>query len=244
MLGGGPTFDRVIANEHAVYVRIYVIENHVWAFAIMTNNDVLQTKYIVTMTNRDIPTLSSTSIGDSVYIVIENVTKHMGTTYNDADMSDLTTITINNSSNSNSYGTWTSTIEPDNVTVELNCVVVDNSNYVVIAKCDSDITWPKSVFNRVPIWADNGRALFGYSGNINYAMFGTRSFSFNGSIPSSWNESILYDVTGHESNLTIGDGDDKVTIMGLPESFVSYWVNMGAQAYMGNGRAMLVPPDL
>ena len=240
---GGITFDRVIANEHAVYVRMYVPGVvKVWSIVIMIDNDILQTKYVANIHNYI--TLSSTSIGDLLYIVIENVTKHMGTSYNDADMfKEITTITINDDSDSRVYGTWTSTIEPDNITVELDCVVVDNSTNVVVAKCDSETTWSESVFNRIPISIDS-HAQFGYSTITNLPMFGTAYFPIDGSITQSWNESIRYNVTGSGSSLTIGDGDDKVTIMKLPESFVSHWVDtIHAKAYMGDDRVMLVPPN-
>ena len=204
------------------------------ALVIMTNNDITQTKY-VGFTDSGI-TLSSSSIGDSLHIVIYDVTKYIGTSYNDAGMiGDSTKITIDNGSGSYLPGTWTSTIKPDNVTVELDCVVVENNNSVVIAKCDSETTWDDSVFNRIPIVVSGG-AKFGYS-SINYALFGTDKFSVKGLVPGGWSQ---YNVDGNGSNLTI---NDQVTIMGLPESFVNHWVNMGAKAYMGGLFAMLVPPD-
>ena len=237
--GGGGTLDRVVMNNwQDTYVRMYVNSGaEVWSIVIVKANDILQTKYVAG--DLHIP-ISSTSIGDSVHIVIKNVTKNMGTSYNDADMkTDETTITINDGSDSSSYGTWTSTIEPENVTVELNCKVVDNSTDVIIAKCYSETTWDESVFNRIPIAGTGGTyAYFGYGGSTNRAMFGTRLFFFNELIPSGWNE---YNVTGSGSYLTIGN---QLTIKNLPESFVSHWVNtIHAKAYMGNGYMMFVPPE-
>ena len=218
-----------------VYVRMYVDEGEVWSLAIMKANDVLQTKYIMYPYN-DI-TINS-SIGASLYIVIENVTKHMSTSYADADMNnDPTTITIDGGSDS-AYGTWTSTIEPDNSKVELNCKIVENDGTIVTAKCISESTWSESVFNRIPIWIDRmgAYACFGINSITNHMLFGEGYFSVYGSIPGGWNE---YNVTGSGTSLKI---DNQFTIMNLPESFVSYWVNMCAKAYMGNDRVLLVPP--
>ena len=229
----------MIANEHAVYVRMYTGDSGiVRALAIMIDNDILQTKYVVGSEQTAVK-VGSLSIGDSLHIVIENVTKHMGTTENDAvKFNDPTKITIGSGSDPYAMGTWTSTIKPDNETVELDCKVVNYNNPITTIKCDSDNYWPDSVFNRIPIGIVNIYTQFGSDSDINHAMFGTDSLSFVGSVPSGWNE---YNVTGSGSYLTI---DNRVTIMGLPESFVSHWVNtIHAKAYMGNGYMMLVPPD-
>ena len=238
MRGGGGTLDRVVINNWPeVYVRMYMGEGNVYELAIMIDNDVTQTKYVANMPYTI--ALSSTSVGKSVHIVIDNVTKNMGQKLSDAQMNVATTITINDGFDSSSYGTWTSTIEPDNVTVELDCEVVDNSTDVIVSKCGPDL-WPNSVFNRIPILVSSD-ASFGYGSDTNYVMFGKQSFPVEGSVHSSWNESILYDVGGHESSLTI---NNQLTIMGLPESFVSHWVNtIHAKAYMGTGYVMLVPPS-
>ena len=229
----------MVANEHAVWVRMYVNGGIVYSLAIMVDNDILQTKYIAFMLWSDI-TISSTSIDDSVYIVINNVTKNMGTTYNDAMMvKELIGITINDEYYSDSQGTWTSTIEPDNVTVKLNCKIVDNSTSVIISKCDSKTTWGESVFNRIPIRL-GGIACFGFDSTINHVMFGTDILPIEGSAHSSWNESIRYDVTSDGSSLVLGN---QVTIKDLPESFVSHWTDMGAEALMDTGHAILIPPD-
>ena len=239
---GGGTLDRVVVNNWPpVYVRMCVEGGKLKAFAIMTNNDVLQTKYVADMGMEGLVISSSLSIGDLVHIVIENVTKHMGTSFDDANMNkEKTKIVIGFDSDSR-YGTWTSIIEPDNVTVELDCEVVGTYGKIVTAKCNSETTWPDSVFNRIPIYT----TMFGSDYTTNQALFGIDGFSKKGSVPSGWDE---YNVTGSGSSLTIGD--NQLTIMGLPESFVSYWVDtihakawMGTNAY-GNSRAMLVPPDL
>ena len=233
--GGGPMFDRVVANEPpSTWVRMYMYSGFAMSIVIMTNNDILQTKYMAGIWRG--LRLSSSSIGDSLHIIIENVTNHMGISYDDAKMmTEYATIIIGSKSDSQSRGTWTSTIVPENVTVELDCVVVDNSNSIVTAKCGSD-QWSESVFNRIPIRIDNG-AQFGYDDTTNHAMFGKTDFSIDGSVPSGWKQ---YGVTGSGSNFTIGN---QFTIMSLPESFVSHWANMGAQALMGDDRIMLVPPD-
>ena len=239
MRGGGTTFDRVIANEHGIYVRMRVDWGYIlYALAIMKANDILRLKYLAVLDNT-INLDKPFTVGSHVHIVIENVTKNMGTSENDADMRETTKITIGSGFDSTSRGTWTSTIIPKNVTVELNCEVVKVNGDDITAKCDSETTWDESVFNRIPLWA-SGSASFGLNGATNRMLFGIDAFLKEGSVPSGWNESIRYNVTGHESNLTIGN---QVTIIGLPESFVSHWVSMGAQAYMGKYYAMLVPPD-
>ena len=238
--GGGDSIDRVIANEHAVYARIYVDEVGVaWGLSIMIDNDVTQTKCFG-YTNG--VTTNTLSLGDSVHIVIDNVTKNMGTKYEDTKMKEVTTNRINRGYSLYAQYTWTSTVKPDDVKMELDCKVVDDSTNVIIAKCDSETTWGDSVFNRLFIYFGESSLSWVYNGPVNLVLFGTRSFPFKGSVSSSsWNESIRYDVSGHESNLTIGN---QLTIMGLPESFVSHWVNtIHAEALMGTDRIMLVPPD-
>ena len=212
---------------------MYVYRGNAYSLAIMIDNDILQTKYVAS-----IYIGTTTSIGDSLHIVIENVTKNMDTTLDDAKMKkEYTTVTIGSGSDSSSYGTWTSTIESNNVTVELECEVVEVNGDIVTAKCDSDNYWPDSVFNRIPMWMEYGNVYFGFGSGINSMLFGTNEFKYSGTVPSEWKQ---YNVTGHESNLTFGN---QCTIMGLPESFVSYWVDMGAHAYLGNLYAMLVPHD-
>ena len=241
----GDVLDRVMMNEHAVYVRICVYEMSVYALAIMTDNDILQTKYMVYMWVID-PLDQELSIGDSVHIIIENVTENMGTTIDDAAMMNMTTICVNNVSDLQSYGIWASTVKPENVTVELDCKVVEvveNSTSVITAKCNSETTWGESVFNRIQIWVNGEEAIFGYDWDTNRVLFGTRSFPMEGSVPYGWKQ---YNVTGNGSNLTIGG---KLTIMDLPESFVSYWVDtIHANAWMGRDEdyddvIMLVPPE-
>ena len=217
------------------------------ALAIMKANNVLQTKYIASMLYGI--SFDATSIGSSVHIVIDDVTQNMNTTRNDAFISkELTKITINDNSYSDSKGTWTSTIEPPNSRVELNCVVVEVNGVVagdvVTAKCVSESTWDESVFNRVPIWFGgvyNTHAYIGSGTSYHKPLFGTNKFKYDGSYPDEWNESIRYDVTGNGSSLTIGN---QLTIKDLPIDFVSHWVDtIHTKAYMGANHAMLVPPD-
>ena len=241
---GGGTLDRVVVNEpQYVYVRMYVDGGNVIGIVIMTNNDVTQTKYIAG--GFYIGFSSSLSIGDMMHIVINNVNTHMGTELVDAKMMRgvFTKITIGSASDPDARGTWTSTILPDNTRVELDCKVVDNSNSIITAKCDSETTWGKSVFNRIPIYINSG-AQFGFIDTTNHILFSTKSFQTEGSIPSGWSR---YNMTGHESNLTIGN---QFTIMGLPESFVSHWVDtihakawIGKDKYTDNYYAMFVPPE-
>ena len=151
---GGGTLDRVVVNKqmNEGWVRMYMDGGNVKAIVIMNDNDTLRLKYIAYVYNGI--ALSSTSIGNSLHIVIENVTKHMGTAWNDGMMyreEESTTITINDGSDSRVYGTWTSTIVPENVTVELDCFVVENDGTIVTANCYLEITWDESVFNRIPI---------------------------------------------------------------------------------------------
>ena len=230
----------MIANERGIYVRMRVSGGNMQALAIMKANDILQTKY-VTHWFSNIVYFGSPSIGDSVYIVIDDVTQNMETSWNDATLGEqgYTAVYINNDNYNYAYGTWTSTIEPNNSKVELNCVVVDNSTDVIVAACYSETTWDESVFNRIPIRAESGNNIkFGAWNDINHALFGTDSFQIIGSVPSEWKQ---YSISGHGSNLTIGD--NQLTIMGLPESFVSHWANMGAKVCMGNYYGMFVPPN-
>ena len=201
--------------------------------AIMKANDVFQTKYVALLYG--IIYIDS-SIGAPLHIVINDVTKNVGTSYENAQMNKETTIYINDGYDPSSYGTWTSTIKPNNVTVELDCVVVEVNNDMVTARCDSETMWPESVFNRIPIRIYSGNAQFGYSSITNRVLFGTDGFKCDGSIPDEWSQ---YNVGSSGSSLTIGN---RFTIKELPESFVSHWVDMGAKAYMGNKYIMLVPP--
>ena len=191
--------------------------------------------------------IGSSSIGDLVHIVIDNVKTNTGTGSNDASMNDKTTIYIGSGSSSNVRGIWTSTIEPQESRVELDCEVVKTSDVagiggsIVTARCYSDTDWPDSVFNRLPINIVSmiSSITFGPGSYTNVVLLGTNQFRFYiyGSVPSGWSR---YNVTGSGSSLTI---NNQLTITDLPESFVSHWVNMGAKAYMGGDRAMLVPPD-
>lgn len=229
-----------------IYVRMYVIRgNIVQALAIINNNDILQTKYVVTL--NPYITLPTISIGDSLHIVINDVIKHMGITYYDAWATDETTMYINNVFTSVAYGTWTSTIKPPNSRVELVCKVVKTNGNIVTTKCVCNGIWNESVFNRIPIQLTSD-ALFGFDDLTHQLLFGTNEFRREGSAPSGWNQ---YNVTRSGSSLIIGG---QVTINGLPESFVSYWVDtIHVKAYMGmndvmgpingDGYAILVPPD-
>ena len=222
----------MIANEHAVYVRMYVYRGNAYSLAIMIDNDILQTKYVAS-----IYIGTTTSIGDSLHIVIENVTKNMDTTLDDAKMKkEYTTVTIGSGSDSQTCSTWTSTIEPDNSKVELNCKIVENDGTIVTAKCISETTWPNSVFNRIPMWIRGSSAVVGSYNRVNRVLFGTNSFPVKGSLPRSWTQC---DVSGHASNLTICE----FTIMELSESFVNHWVNMGAKAFFEDGYAILISPE-
>ena len=236
----GGTLDRVVVNEPGiVYVRMYIYTRAMAGLAIMTDNDVLQTKFIGYDQFCEIP---ASSISNSFHIIIDNVLTNMGTTWNDANMNaKKTTIRINDNSYKVLRGTWTSTIEPDNVTVELDCKVVKTDWNFITAKCGPDL-WHESVFNRIPIRiSSSGEAHISTDSMVNQALFGTNSFSIEGSITQSWDGSTRYNVTGSGTSLTF---NDQVTITGLPESFVSYWVNtIHAKAYMGNDYAMLVPPE-
>ena len=234
MRGGGGTLDRVVVNKpSSIWMRIYTFNGNMYSFAIMADNNVLQTKYMAGMYTY----IGSLFIGYSLHIVVENVTKNMGTSlYED------TVIRIGNGSNINAIGTWTSTIVPENVTVELECKVVEmnEDTSVVTAKCDSKTMWSKSVFNRIYMGvypADNNIHIGGEPPMQH--LFGYNGFGYSGSIPSGeWSQ---YNVTGSGSSLIIGD---QLTIMNVPESFVSHWVDtIHAKALMGNSRIILVPHD-
>ena len=252
--------DRMVVNEpHVVYIRMYIEDyeddeyeeeeekekkEDIQGLVIMKDNDILQTKYIAMLLWCYVPS-DSLSIGNSLHIVIENVTQNMGTGLKDAMMDKDTTIIINDEYETYSYGIWTSTIEPDDPRVELNCKIVKNNGTIVTAKCITDTDWPDSVFNRIPIYAFFNNAFFGGADPINYALFGKWLFSTDEYVPYGWSQ---YNVSGYGSNLTI---NDQVTIMGLPESFVSYWVDtIHAKAMMGryvygmhnDEYVMLVPP--
>ena len=228
---GGGTLDRVVVNKpSSVWMRIYTFNGNMYSFAIMNDNDVFQTKYLASMYTY----IGSLSIGYSLHIVVENVTKNMGTSlYED------TVIRIGNGSNINAIGTWTSTIVPENVTMELDCKVVEMNGNIVTAKCDSKTMWSESVFNRIYMGvypADNNIHMC--ANTPIQRLFGYEGFGYSGSIPSGeWSQ---YNVTGSGSSIIVGN---QLTIMNVPKSFVSHWANMGAQALMGNNRIILVPPD-
>ena len=231
-------------NWPDVYVRMHMNYGmYIRGLAIMVNNDVLQTKFIGSNTYDDI-TASFTS--NPFHIVIEDVWMNTGISYSDVQINSNTKILINDNEYTLLRCTWTSTVKPDNVTVELDCEKVYEvsssiTGYVVAAKCKSKTTWPKSVFNRIPMVVNRKTTNFGCSDSpTNQVLFDTWEFNHEGSVPSSWNESTRYSVTGSGSSLTI---NDQFTITGLPESFVSHWVDMGAKALMGGDRAMLVPPE-
>ena len=234
--GGGESFDKVVVNKQSeVYVRMYVTGGFVLALAIMNDNDILKTRFISHNEDYRIPV---SSISNPFHLVINNVWINTETSSSDVSMKQNTDIHVND--RYWLWGTWTSTVEPDNTRVELDCEVVKNSNGIITAKCNSETTWPDSVFNRIPLYINSGGAVYiGSRTAINRVLFGSDSFSKEGFITQPWNGSTRYNVTGSRSNLTIGN---QVTIMGLPESFVSYWVNMGAETLMGDSYAMLVPP--
>ena len=129
-----------------MYVNIYA--KILYALAIMNDNDMTQTKYIA----HDIDTRldEAPSIGDKIHIVIDNVTQNTGTSLNDAMMSETTTIKFNDKSVSNVKGTWTSTILPNELRVELIGEVINISGDIVTTKCLTNTNWPDSVFNRLP----------------------------------------------------------------------------------------------
>ena len=235
--GGGATFDRVIANEHWIYVRMMMGVIYMDSIVIMSNNDVTQTKFIGYNIDGEI---SSPSISNPFHIVIDDVWMNTGTSLSDAQMDQNTVICADGYTYPLLWGTWTSTVKPDNTRIELDCEAVENSNGIVTAKCVSETTYGESVFNRIPICVSGNSVYIGGDGVINRILFGRNSFSKEGSITQKWDESTRYKVSGHESNLTI---NDQFTIMNLPESFVSYWVNtIHAEALMGDDHIMLVPP--
>ena len=209
------------------------------ALAIMTNNDVTQTKFIGYNPNWQIP---ASFISKPFHMVIENVWINTGTSTSDVVMKQSTKLHINNDEY-DLWCTWTSTVKPDNTTVELDCEVVKTDGNIVTAKCGLD-QWPNSVFNRIPIWPLSG-AMFGGYNTINQALFSTKTFEIEGSITQSWDGSTRYNMTTNDgTSLTI---NDQFTIKNLPTDFVSHWVNMGAKALIGQtrdtgNRAMLVPP--
>ena len=236
---GCDSFDRVVANEHGIYVRMYVDGGTMSALAIMTDNDTLQTKFIG---YEPYGNINAAFISNPFHIVIDNVwTDEEASVVNNALIYQITKIHINNDENT-LYCTWTSTVKPDNTRVELNCKVVETSGSIVTAKCDSETTWPESVFNRIPIRISGG-AQFGSTSLNNQALFGTNSFSTEGSITQSWDGSTRYNVTGSGTSLTI---NNQFTIKELPTDFVSHWVNIGAEALMGKkgyDYIILVPPN-
>ena len=240
---GGGTLDRVVVNEPGiVFVRMY-IPGYIQSLAIMTGNNVLQTKFIGYNRNLQI---HSSFTNNPFHMVIEDVWTNMGNSSSDVQMNYNTKLYINNDIKYTLRCTWTSTVKPDNTTMELDCEVVKTDGDIITAKCISETAWDKYVFNRIPIYTGTGDAYIGggVNGDINQLLFNTYSFPAKGSIKQSWDESTRYKVAGSESNLTI---NDQVTIMELPESFVSHWVNMRAEAYMGDiwgaDYIMLVPPD-
>ena len=238
--GGGDSFDRVVMNEpRVVYMRMY-IPGYVEAIVIMTDNDVLQTKFIGYNPNWQIP---ASFTNNPFHMVIEDVWKNMETSSSDVEMNYNTKIHINNDEY-DLWCTWTSTVKPNNVTVELDCEVVKTDGDIITAKCISETAWNKYVFNRLPIYIGTSNAYFGKNSKTNQVLFGKESFSKEGSVKQPWDGSTRYKVSGHESNLTI---NDQLTIKNLPTDFVSHWVNMRAEAYMGNiwgsVYAMLVPPN-
>ena len=245
-------FDRVVVDEHAdVYARMHVINHKANAISIMINNDVAQTKYFAWVNWVDLG--KDPSVDDDVHIVIENVTQNMGIISKDEELySETSPITINGRSNY-SGGTWTSTILPENVTVELNCKVVDVDgdiecrsirpsehgwgckNRRVTMKCESDETWSDSVMNRMPLFVDyEARYL------TNHVLFDTGQLITDGFYPEEWDGITRFSVTGEGSTLIIGD---QFAIYDLPESFVNHWLNMGAVALMGNSNIMLLPRE-
>ena len=206
------------------------------SLAIMTDNNVLQTKFIGYNSRDDIHYPSFTS--NPFHIVIDNVLTNMETSLSDVNMNYNTNLYINNRKYT-LWCTWTSTIKPDNVTVELDCEVVETSYPIITAKCGPDL-WSDSVFNRIPILAPmfGGDVQFGSAQSINRVLFGTDSFQYEGSTTQSWDGSTRYNVTGSGTNLTI---NDQVTIKKLPTEFVNHWVDIGAEALMGGSFIMLVP---
>ena len=240
--GGGGTLDRVVVNNWPpVYVRMYMEGEYVKGIAIMNDNDITQTKFIGSNPNDQI---HSSFTNNPFHMVIENVWINTGTSTNDVLMFQNTMVHINDGSGLPLRGTWTSTVKPDNTRVELDCEVVENDGSFITAKCDSETKWPNSAFNRIPILVNGVPIYIGSNMYTNQVLFGTNYFSKKGSITQSWDGSTRYNVTGSGTDLKI---NNQFTIPRLPESFVNYWVNMGAEALLGKnkqgiGYAILVPP--
>ena len=228
------SFDRVVMHEHAsVYARIHMHNHEANAISIMINNDVAQTKYFAWINWIDLG--KELSVGDDVHIIIDNVTKNMGIISNDVELySETSTITINGHSNY-SGGTWTSTIIPENVTVELTgkVVNVDKDIGLVTVKCESDESWSDSVMDRMPLFVDYEAKYL-----TNHVLFDTDQLITDGFYPEEWDETTRFSVTGEGSTLLIGD---QFAIYDLPESFVTHWLNMDAEALMGKSDIMLLP---
>ena len=258
MRGGGDLFDRVIANMHRE--ETYVRMNMNGGLAIMNDNDVTQTKYIAALSI----TIDSPSIGDSLHIVIDNVTQNMGTSLDDIKMTkESTTISINNESISDARGTWTSTILPDESRVELYCDVIGISGSIVTAKCLTDTNWPNSVFNRLPLRIE-------HIGIVNHPSYTEIFIIDNANIVSLLDIAtsyMIYDFhSDHWSNNnrlsisaydyygkdTFAFGDKLFYIQdSLPTNFVNHWVNtVHAELLMMYDKAhymyyygLFVPPE-
>ena len=129
------------------------------------------------------------------------------------------------------------------MTVELLGKVVEVNGNIITAKCESETTWSKYVFNRLPMRSIMMRMVtIGRDNITNRVMFGTDSFTFGGSADAKWTR---VDVSGNGSSLILGDNG---SIKDLPTDFVSHWVDMGAKAWIGkdeygDGYIMLVPPE-
>ena len=237
----------MVNEPRNVWVRMCVDARGSLGFVVMTDNDITQTKLIGHNVHANIP---SSFTSNSFHIVIENVCTNMGTSTNDMEMKQSTKLHINNDEYTLSC-TWTSTVEPDNVTMELDCEVmetsetVETSSSIIIAKCGPDI-WSDSVFNRVPMYIGSGAAYVSRDTIVNEILFNTLSFSTEGSITQSWDGSTQYKVTANDAtSLAI---NDQFTIKDLPKSFVSHCVNIGAKALLGKddagiGHAMFTPPN-
>ena len=245
----GGTLDRVVVNEPpSVWAKMYISGTILQALAIMIDCDSLQTKYIAGDINNPniIDLIELPDIGDKFHIIIENVTKNMETTYEHTRLSETTTMYIGNISSSNVQGTWTSTIVPENVTVELDCKVVENDGTIITAKCDSETTWPDSVFNRIPIRL-YGEVMFGVS-SVNALLFnGIDFFKYDimKVVINDWTNTRYNVTTNDGSNFILGDSI--YNLKGIPTDFVSYWVDtIHAEVMMGREWSvtyvMLVPP--
>ena len=233
---GGGILDRVVVNNWPeVYVKIYVEGGYVKGIVIMNDNDITQTKFISYNAYEQMP---ASSISNSFHMVIENVWTNMETSLKDVQMQYNTWLYINNVKYT-SYCTWTSTVKPDNTRIELNCKVVEKTGSIITAKCYSETPWDKYVFNRLPIYIGISPVYVGSNRYINRILFGKESFSKEGSVKQPWDGYTRYKVTGNGTSLTI---NKQLTITGLPESFVSHWVNISTEALMGDYYAILVPP--